>query len=150
MVSVFHWIRVKAICHATEDGELIKETVRLLTGIDGGMIDVEVSDGPFRTPLSVIDAELTHSKECETLFRNLGNEIIESLIPETERRIDDEDMFFLRLDKQEAVQGRYAVAHGSDVISITAKIAAHPAKKEVAVKIMTDFLRSLAEQGSSR
>ncbi len=145
MVSTFHWVKIKAICHATENEDLIMETIKQLTGADGKRISVNIADGTFNAPLSVIDVELTHVKECETLFRNLGKEILESIIPEIEERTDDDDMFFLRLNKQKAVQGKYEIAHGSDVISITAKIAAHPAKKEVAVKIMNEFLQSLIE-----
>ena len=52
-------------------------------------------------------------------------------------------MFYIRLDKQKAVQGIYEIAHHGDVISIFGKVQAHPAKKEVAVKVMTEFIEGI-------
>ena len=57
--------------------------------------------------------------------------------------MDDDCVFYVRLDKQKAVCGEYAITHGGDVISITAKIMAHPAKKEVALKVITDYINQM-------
>ena len=64
------------------------------------------------------------------------------------RRIDDDCVFYTRLDKQKAVQGIYAVAHHGDVISITGKVASNPAKKEVAIRNMTEFLQKIIGQAA--
>ena len=55
-------------------------------------------------------------------------------------------MFYTRLDKQRAVCGEYKIAHHGDVISITGKVASNPARKEVAMENMTQFLKKLIDR----
>ena len=143
MASAFHWIKVKAVCYATEDEDRIHDTMIALTGADEESFDVDISEGLHGNPITVIDAELTRSKECERLFLNLGNDIMLELLDGLEDRVDEDDVFYMRIDKQKAVQGIYEISHTGDVISITGKIAAHPAKKEIAVRILNEYLQKL-------
>ena len=141
MASTFHWVKVKAVCYATEDEELIHEVMMDLTGAeDDDAFDVDISEGLHGNPITVIDANLSHNKEYERLFRNIGEGPLRTVLDELEQRVDDDCILYLRLDKQKAVQGTYEISHSGDVISITAKIVAHPARKDIAVKNAKDFL----------
>ena len=141
MASVFHWVKVKAVCYATEDENLIHDVMEELTGIeDDDCFDIDVSEGLHGNPITVIDANLSHNKEYERLFRNIGEGPLRSVLDEIEDRVDDDCILYMRLDKQKAVQGIYEISHTGDVISITAKIVAHPAKKEIAVKNAKEYL----------
>ena len=151
MASAFHWVKVKAVCYATEDEDLIHDVMIQLTGTDDEeCFDIDISEGLHGNPITVIDANLTHSKEFDRLFSNLGKEVLEQLLPELNDRIDDDDTFYMRIDKQKAVQGTYELSHSGDVISITGKVAAHPAKKDIAVKVMEGFIQKLLERASSQ
>ena len=138
MASTFHWVSVKAICYATEDEDLICDTVSELTGSEE--LDIDISEGLHNNPLTVVDVNLSKNKEYATLFTNLGEGIVKRILDDLEQRIDDDCVFYVRLDKQKAVCGEYEISHGGDVISITAKVMAHPAKKEVAVQVMREYL----------
>ena len=138
MASTFHWVRVKAICYATEDEDLICDTVSELTGSEE--LDIDISEGLHNNPLTVVDVSLTKNKEYATLFANLGEDIIRQILEDLEQRIDDDCVFYMRLDKQKAVGGVYEISHSGDVISITAKIVAHPAKREIAVENAKAYL----------
>ena len=141
MASVFHWIKVKAVCYATEDEDLIHDVMEQLTGIeDEDCFDVDISEGLHGNPITVIDANLSHNKEYERLFRNIGKGPLEAVLEQIEDRVDDDCILYMRLDKQKAVQGIYEISHSGDVISITAKVVAHPAKKEIAVKNAKEYL----------
>ena len=141
MASVFHWVKVKAVCYATEDENLIHDVMEELTGIeDDDCFDIDVSEGLHGNPITVIDANLSHNKEYERLFRNIGEGPLSSVLDQIEDRVDDDCILYMRLDKQKAVQGIYEISHTGDVISITAKIVAHPAKKEIAVKNAKEYL----------
>ena len=141
MASVFHWVKVKAVCYATEDEDLIHDVMMELIGTDDDeCFDVDISEGLHGNPITVIDANLTHNKEYERLFRNIGEETLRTVLEEIEQRVDDDCVMYMRLDKQKAVGGVYELSHSGDVISITAKIVSHPAKKEVAVKNAKEFL----------
>ena len=143
MASTFHWIRVKAICYATEDEDIICDTVSELAGTEE--LDIDISEGLHNNPLTVVDANLSKNKEYSTLFTNLGEDIVRQILDDLEQRVDDDCVFYMRLDKQKAVCGEYEISHGGDVISITAKIMAHPAKKEVALGIIRDYLNQLLQ-----
>ena len=143
MASTFHWIRVKAICYATEDEDLICDTVSELAGTEE--LEIDISEGMYNNPLTVVDVNLSKNKEYATLFTNLGHDILLQILDDLEQRIDDDCVFYVRLDKQKAVCGEYEISHGGDVISITAKVMAHPAKKEVALSVMTDYLQNLLQ-----
>lgn len=152
MPSAFHWVKVKTVCYATEDEERLHDVMMALTGAeDDEGFDVDISEGLHGNPIVVIDANLTHNKECERVFSNLGPEILGTLRDELEQRIDDDCVMYLRLDKQKAVCGTYELSHSGDVISVTAKIATHPAKKEIAVRNAYEFLsRILLRQQASQ
>ena len=138
---MFHWVKVKAVCYATEDEDLIHDVMMELIGTDDDeCFDVDISEGLHGNPITVIDANLTHNKEYERLFRNIGEETLRTVLEEIEQRVDDDCVMYMRLDKQKAVGGVYELSHSGDVISITAKIVSHPAKKEVAVKNAKEFL----------
>ena len=143
MASTFHWVRVKAICYATENEDLICDTVSELAGTED--LEIDISEGLHNNPLTVVDANLSKNKEYATLFTNLGNDILVQLLDDLDSRVDDDCVFYMRLDKQKAVCGEYEISHGGDVISITAKIMAHPAKKEVALGIIRDYLNQLLQ-----
>ena len=141
MASVFHWVKVKAVCYATENEDLIHDVMMELTGVeDDECFDVDISEGLHGNPITVIDANLKHSKEFERLFRNIGPEPLKDVLDHIEERVDDDCILYMRLDKQKAVQGVYEISHSGDVISVTAKIVAHPAKKEIAVKNAKEYL----------
>ena len=69
MASTFHWVRVKAICYATEDEGIICDTVSELTGSEE--LDIDISEGLHNNPLTVVDVNLSKNKEYATLFSNL-------------------------------------------------------------------------------
>ena len=141
MASVFHWVKVKAVCYATEDENLIHDVMLELIGTDDDeCFDVDISEGLHGNPITVIDANLSHNKEYERLFRNIGEGPLRTVMEEIEQRVDDDCVMYMRLDKQKAVGGVYELSHSGDVISITAKIVSHPAKKDVAVKNVKEFL----------
>ncbi len=141
MASVFHWIKVKTICYATEDEDILCDMMSELTGVEE--LDIDISEGLHNNPLTVIDAHLTKNKEYARLFDNLGEKIIREILEEIENRVDEDCVFYLRLDKQKAVCGSYEITHGGDVISITAKMISHPARQEIAQNVLRDYLTGL-------
>jgi len=143
MAASFHWIRIKTVCYATEDDVRLKEMMAPLVG--EAEMNVDISEGIHGNPITVMDCQLTHSREFESLFRLLGPGIVGELLTDIESKIDDDCILYFRLDKQKAVKGEYAIAHGGDVVSITCKISAHPAKKEFAVETAKNYLEGFTQ-----
>ncbi len=147
MQVVFHWVRVQTFCYATEKRELLEETMTELLGTDE--FEEEISEGEHGNVMTILEARLTKQREFNALFRKLGPEICGWIVDDIENRIDDDCVFYIRLDKQKAVQGQYEVAHHGDVVAITGKVQAHPAKKDVAVRTLKEFLTGLDQSDSS-
>ena len=144
MQATFHWLRIETFCYATEKEDLVSQTFRDLVGTDEFQTDV--SESEHGNQMLIMQHMVTKQKEMDALFLRLGKDLIQNFLDDMENRIDDDCVFYTRLDKQKAVQGIYAVAHHGDVISITGKVASNPAKKEVAMRNMTDFLQRLLSQ----
>ena len=147
MQVVFHWVRVQTFCYATEKRELLEETMTELLGTDE--FEEEISEGEHGNVMTILESRLTKQREFNALFRKLGPEICGWIVEDIDNRIDDDCVFYIRLDKQKAVQGIYEVAHHGDVIAITGKVQAHPAKKEVAVRTLREFLTGFGNQSDS-
>ncbi len=135
----FHWMRVQTFCYATEKKDLLEETMEILLG-DADEFSEDESEGEHGNTLTILEAKLSHQRQYRVLFTNLGQSIREWIVEDIENRVDDDCVFYIRLDKQKAVQGEYVPAHHGDVIAITGKVQSHPARKEVAVRNMKEFL----------
>ncbi|MCL2295897.1 MAG: exosome protein [Methanomassiliicoccaceae archaeon] len=144
MQGTFHWLRVNVFCYATENEEVIHDAMAELLGTDE--FEYDTADSEHGNRILIFSGELSKQKEIMPIFLKLGKELTDDLKGCLEERIDEDCVFYLRLDKQELVQGRYVIAHHGDVLSITGKIVSHPAKKEIAAENMMGFLNSLEHQ----
>ncbi len=147
MQVAFHWIRVQTFVYATEDRELIEETMCNL--VDPEAMSEDISEGEHGNETIIIEARYTKQREFADLFSKLPQEIIDYILGDIDNRVDEDCILYLRLDKQKAVQGIYEVAHHGDVIAITGKIQAHPAKPDVAKKVLREFLTGLQAPSAS-
>jgi hypothetical protein len=137
---------VQTFCYATERQDLLEDTlVELLGDIE---FEEEVCESEHGNTMLILETRITKQKEFAELFGKLGDDILDSIVEDADNRVDEDDMFYLRLDKQKAVQGIYEIAHHGDVISIFGKVQAHPAKKEVAVKVLKEFIESVKSDRS--
>lgn len=143
MAQTFHWVEVMTICHATEREDLLLEVMEALAG--EGNVALEETEGHFGNRIAIMSTKISREKDTRRLFSALGPELLSDLIGNLGERIDDDCTFYLRLDKQKAVQGVYAASRGGDVVSITGKIASHPARKVKAVAAMENFLSDIIQ-----
>jgi len=141
MQGTFHWFRVQVFCYATEKEDLIHDSMVELLGTDE--FDCDIAESEHGNRLIVLGAELTKQKAFETIFKKIGKDVVTKVIDDLDNRVDDDCVFYLRLDKQKLVQGEYRIAHHGDVLSLTGKVVSHPARKEIATKNLLQFLSSL-------
>lgn len=139
--TTFHWMRVQTFCYATERKELLEEAMEILLG-DANEYSEDESVGEHGNVMTILEAHLTHQRQYRNLFVNLGEPVRQWILDDIENRIDD-CVFYIRLDKQKAVQGIYEPAHHGDVMAITGKVQSHPARKDVAVRNLKEFLTGM-------
>ncbi|MDR0508799.1 MAG: exosome protein, partial [Candidatus Methanoplasma sp.] len=142
-----HWLRVNVFCYATENEEAIHDAMAELLGT--AEFECDTTDSEHGNHILILSGEFSKQKEIMPIFLKFGKEFTDDLKGHLEERIDEDCVFYLRLDKQELVQGRYVTAHHGDVLSVTGKIVSHPAKKEIAIGKMEEFLNSLSFQDNS-
>ncbi len=145
--ATFHWIRVQTFCYATERKDLLEEVMEELLG------EAEYSEEPTESEhgntMTILEARLTKQRQFRDLFERLGPGIRGWILDDMGNRVDEDCMFYFRLDKQRAVTGSYEIAHHGDVIAVTGKVQSHPARKEVAERVLREFLSGLDQDSPS-
>ena len=139
------YVDFRAIAHATEDDELVHQALVFAAG--GGLVDKNRTKGHFGNPMTIMSIKITNNKQIRDFIHRLKDAgIIRTLIEEVEQRVDDECVFHFRLDKQKAFEEVLVLATGKDVIDCGMKIAAYPAKREDAVKVMIHYFGGITNE----
>ncbi|MGI6472325.1 MAG: RNA-binding domain-containing protein [Candidatus Methanomethylophilaceae archaeon] len=140
MKPAFRWIKSRVMIYSTEDEDRVTEMFENLIGTDE--YEVDVAEGEMGNRTLILEAELTKRKDMDGLFDRLGKDVIEWILDEIEERIDEDCSFFFRLDKQKAMSGEYVIGSGGDVVSFICKVASYPAKRELAIDVLKEYLKS--------
>ena len=67
---------------------------------------------------------------------------MEKLNGDLERKMDEKGNWFLRFDKADAIDEKLTIKDSGDSIHLKIKIAAYPAKKEIAVEKVREAILS--------
>lgn len=138
----YHWLRLRATCHPTEDLAKVELAMRNAAG----MADVALKSEPIEThhggTVHVLEAVLDKSRSVRDALERLlalpGAR--EDLTATVEARTDDDGVFYLRVDKQEAYAGRLALTRGEDAIQLRLKMEHYPATREAALASLRAML----------
>jgi RNA binding exosome subunit len=124
----------RAIAHATEDVERVRQTVRALVG-DDVMLQEGRSRGFHHQPLRVIEGEVRRARSIRELLGKLATEeIVKDYESTWELRLDTEEgVVHFRLAKQPLLEGRVELepeGGEGDLVKLELKLLAYPAKPE--------------------
>ena len=133
----------RTFAHATEDEGRVEQALRFASGAED--ISKIKNEGYHGNPIIILEGRITRSREIRTFLNSLEHDDVRMLLDTLESRVDEESMFFLRLDKQAAYEGRIALADNDDVISVRGKIKSYPQKRESALKAMETLLCEVLE-----
>ena len=79
------------------------------------------------------------------LINQLDKDQLLKLYDDLERKMDDQCNLFLRFSKDAAVDEKWQIVDRGDSIHLKIKIAAYPAKKDIALKNFSEYLISEIE-----
>ena len=124
----------RALAHATEDVERVRDTLRALLGDQVELRETR-SRGYHRQPLRIIEAELKGSRDLRGLVARLGTDRVVADYARTwERRLDVEGgIVHFRLAKQPLLEGRVELepeGGEGDLVKLELKLLAYPARPE--------------------
>lgn len=151
---MIHHIILRVNAHSTEDKSRVRNALDffLLNSIskskirDGNTDDiVEITnvEGYYKNPISTLSANITRKQDCLAFARfvreNMHPQDVELLRSEMPDRLDDEQLFHFRLDKQAAYLNKVKLTSSSDAITVKVKIATFPKNREQAGKIVEEL-----------
>ena len=134
-------IRLRAIAQATEVEEKVGQAMVFVSGSED--VQASIIDGHFGNPITIFEVELSRARDMKNFLQILKDVgLLERLVEEIEPRLDDNCVFHFRLDKQKAHEEELALAESRDIIDVNMKVAAYPARREIALDALLDWFKN--------
>jgi RNA binding exosome subunit len=145
---VIHHIILRVIAHATEDVSRVREALDFfLSGagvLEGGKLIEELqAEGHHGNPITILSVQLKKKAYCLNFARfvreKFSEEDVAKLREEMSERLDDDQVFHLRFDKQAAYLQQVKLTNSSDAIIAKVKIETYPKNREKAGAIVEEL-----------
>jgi len=134
-------VSFRAFVAATEDEVRVREALSVFVPLD--RITRTAALGHFGNEMAILEAAL-RKKETAAFLAILREQLpsteLQRLRREMEDRLEGEGRFHLRLDKQAAYQGLLRLTDSADALDVTILIKTFPARREEALKILSELL----------
>lgn len=145
---MIHHIMLRVIAHATEDVSRVKEALDFFlsgAGVREGskLIEELQAEGHHGNPITILSIQLKKKAEClgfaHFVRERLSEEDLEVLREEMPERLDDDQVFHLRINKQAAYLQQVKLTDSSDAITSKVKIETYPKNREKAGAIVEEL-----------
>ncbi|MCD4702698.1 MAG: RNA-binding protein [Methanosarcinaceae archaeon] len=148
---MIHYIIVRATAHATEDVSRVREALDLFLPVPAGkskdhkdLVDALEVQGHYGNPITMLSAKIDNKTQTSAVVKyireHLSDKDVITLNKEIQERLDDDQLLFLRFNKQKAYQGLLELSSSSDAIVVRIKIATYPKNREKAMEIVEELL----------
>ncbi|WP_319509127.1 RNA-binding domain-containing protein [uncultured Methanolobus sp.] len=140
------------IAHSTEDISRVRAALdfflwNAIGKPEGTVTDefVEVTDieGHYGNSSVMLSSQITRKSDSARLARfirdHMSPEDVELLRSEMPDRLDDDQLFHMRFDKQAAFLGKLVLSSSSDAIIVKVKIATYPKNRILAGQIVEEL-----------
>ncbi len=138
---MIHNISYRAFVYGTENEEKVKKAIKTL--FPNSLIQREVTEGHYKTPVFILYDKIDNKRDIKNFIEtldNLGVHDKKGILRDLNKKMDDKGNFFLRFDKQKAYLGELKVVEHGNSIHVKIKMAAYPAKKIPAIKLVRKLL----------
>ena len=138
----YHWIRLRASCHPTEDLAKITQAVAFVAGDPGLKPTVTALESHHGGTVQLVEAVLDKSRAIRDL---LGRILAlpgarDDLAASLDARTDEDGVFYARVDKQDAYAGRLTLTRGEDCVQLRLKLEHYPATRAAALDALGRLL----------
>lgn len=138
----FHWLRLRATAHATEDPDRVRQALQFVSGLEGGAFDeatdVEAMTSQYGGPVHAFSANISRSADVRRGVARLLEAV--DVADELDARTDQDGVFYLRFDKQAAFLGRLEPTQGDDAVQVRIRPEVHPASRQGAIDALQAIL----------
>jgi len=145
-----HYVKLSVFAKISEgeDEKNIKGSIIELSGIDLEKeklkIGQQTASGFNEKKIRIFEIEVVKDRHINTfleqLMKHLDKKQKELLLKQIESRLDVENNFFIRLDKDKLIDREYVIVDHGDCFHIKMSIAAFPTNRENAKKVVKEII----------
>ncbi|HJH30344.1 MAG TPA: RNA-binding protein [Methanosarcinaceae archaeon] len=150
---MIHHIILRVNAHSTEDKSRVRNALdffllnsvakSIKNGNTDDIVEIANVEGYYKNPISTLSANITRKQDCLAFARfvqeNMHHGDVELLCSEMPDRLDEDQLFHFRLDKQAAYLNKVKLTSSSDAITVKVKIATFPKNRAQAGKIVEEL-----------
>ena len=138
---MIHNIKFRAFVYENESVDEISQAI--LNLLPEAEIEAEEAEGLMEDKIIILSGTVSKKRYTRTFFNKLLESVdLEKLNNDLERKMDEKGNWFLRFDKSDALDEKFTVLDKGDAIHLKIKIAAFPAKKQIAVDKVREAILS--------
>ena len=137
---MIHNIRFREFVYEGENPEELTQAI--LNIFPDAEIETEEAEGLMENKILILTGLIKKKRHTRAFMdRLLESDQVSKLEEDLDRKMDEKGNLFLRLSKEDAVEDELKIVDSGDSIHLKIKIAAYPAKKEVAMKLIQDAIK---------
>ena len=145
---MIHYVTLRAIAHATENVSRVRAALDFfLSGAgvreNGKPIEEIQAEGHHGNPITILSVQLKRKADCLSFARfireRFSEKDMERLREEMPERLDDDQVFHLRFDKQAAYLHQVKLTGSLDTVIAKVKIETYPKNREKAGIIVEEL-----------
>ena len=130
---MIHNIKFRVFVYENEDFQELSQAI--LNILPEAEINAEEAEGLTEDKIIILSGTVSKKRYTKAFFNSLLESVdLDKLNNDLERKIDEKGNWFLRFDKADAIDEKLTIKDSGDSIHLKIKIAAYPAKKEIAVE----------------
>ena len=138
---MIHNIKFRAFVYENESIDEITQSI--LNILPEAEIEAEEAEGLLEDKIIILTGVVSKKRYTKTFFNTLLESVdLDKLNNDLERKMDEKGNWFLRFDKTDALDEKLTILDKGDAIHLKIKIAAYPAKKEIAVEKVREAILS--------
>ena len=136
---MIHNIKFRAFVYEDEDVDEISQAI--LNILPEAEIEAEEAEGMLEDRILILSGVVSKKRYTKAFFNTLLENVdLDKLNDDLERKMDEKGNWFLRLDKSDALDEKWTILDKGDAIHLKVKVAAFPAKKEIAVDKVSEAI----------
>ena len=137
---MIHNITYRVFVYGTENEEKVRESIKTL--FPNSHPETDTIEGYFKNPVLILHDKIgkkRETKEFIKILQKMDSATKKRVLNELNNRMDEKGNLFLRFDKQRAYLGDLKIIEHGDSVHVKIKIAAYPAKKEIAMELAKEI-----------
>lgn len=138
---MIHNIRFREFVYEDDDLDELKQAI--LNIFPDAEIEIEEAEGLTENRILILTGVISKKRQTKDFFNKLlelDSEVLDKLINDLDKKVDENGNLFLRLSKEDAIDEKINIVDSGDSIHLKIKIAAYPAKKEVAINKLKEAI----------